>query len=273
MGQPPVSWLRVGLTLLQTRVDVAVGGSGAERLAGSVSRAWDRCLAAPDAPPADITVEVFLDHDETAVARTRELGTLAASDEQLLMNQLSVHLTLRAIASRHGHLWMLHACSVADTATGAGVVLVAPSGTGKTTAAAVLGRHFGYLTDETAGIRPDGTLVPYPKPLSVLGVGQRLKRQSSPTELGLLEAPGTPWLAAIALLDRRGGGGPPSVERVRTAEALPALAEQTSALQLLERPLHLVAGHLGRSGGLHRITYREAGDLVPLVSDLIGAGG
>ena len=52
-------------------------------------------------------------------------------------------------------------------------------------------------------------------------------------------------------------------------EALPALAEQTSALQLLDSPLHLVAGHLKRTGGLRRVTYREAADLVPVVADLM----
>ena len=98
--------------------------------------------------------------------------------------------------------------------------------------------------------------------------GQQPKRQASPTELGLRAAPAEPWLAAIALLDRTGAGAP-RVEEVRTVEALPALAEQTSALHRLDRPLHLVAGHLHRTGGLRRITYQEADDLAPVVADLI----
>ena len=112
--------------------------------------------------------------------------------------------------------------------------------------------------------------MPYPKPLSVLVDGRGPKRQAvTRPSWASWRRPPAPWLAAIALLDRTGSGAP-SVEAVRTVEALPALAEQTSALQLLDRPLHLVAGHLARTGGLRRITYREADDLVPVVADLIG---
>ena len=128
-------------------------------------------------------------------------------------------------------------------------------------------------TSATSPTRPppsgtDGTLLPYPKPLSVLVDGKGPKRQVSPAGLGLQAAPATPWLAGIALLDRTGSGAP-SVEAVPTVQALPALAEQTSALQLLDRPLHLVAGHLQSTGGLRRVTYREADDLEPVVADLI----
>jgi hypothetical protein len=256
------------LSLLGTRVDVLTSGGGAGALAASIAHAWDRCLADPDSPAATV-VEALLDDDGATVSEARGRGVVAARDEGSVLHHLVTSLTLNAIASRHGQLWMLHACAVADPATGASVVLVAPSGTGKTTAAVALGRHLGYLTDETAAIRADGTLVPYPKPLSVLVDGHRPKWQASPTELGLLAAPSEPRLAAIALLERTGAGAP-SVEKVRTVEALPALAAQSSALQLLERPLHLVAGHLARTGGLRRITYREAADLVPVVRDLIG---
>ena len=238
-------------------------------MADLISTAWDQCLADPGALPASRVVEVFLDDDEEAVGGARDQGMLADSDELRIMHWLSSKVTVEAITAHFGELWMLHACAVADPTTGATAVLVAPSGAGKTTAATALGRHFGYLTDETAAIRPDGTLLPYPKPLSVLVDGQGPKRQHSPTDLGLQAAPCAPWLAAIALLDRTGSGAP-SVEAVRTVEALPALAEQTSALQLLERPLHLVADHLHRTGGLRRITYREADDLVPVVAALIG---
>jgi len=257
------------LDLLETRVDVAVGGGGAARLADAIANAWDRCLAGPDAPAAGTVVEVFVDDDEAAVGRARDQGMMADSDELRVMHWLSSHLTVAAISAHFGELWMLHACAVADRTTGATAVLVAASGTGKTTAAVALGRHFSYLTDETAAIRSDGTLLPYPKPLSVLVDGEGPKQQHSPSDLGLLAAPARPWLAAIALLDRNGSGAP-RVDAVRTVEALPALAEQTSALQRHERPLHLVAEHLHRTGGLRRISYREAEDLVPVVAELVG---
>lgn len=258
----------MALELLGARVDVAVGGGGAAGLADAIATAWDRCLAGPGAPAAGTVVEVFVDGDEAAVGRARDRGMLADSDELRMMHWLSSKLTVAAISAHFGELWMLHACAVAEPTTGATAVLVAASGTGKTTAAVALGRHFGYVTDETAAIRLDGTLLPYPKPLSVLVDGQGPKQQQSPSDLGLLAAPATPWLAAIALLDRNGSGAP-RVDAVRTVEALPALAEQTSALQRHGRPLHMVAEHLHRTGGLRRISYREAEDLVPVVAQMV----
>ena len=260
---------RVALDLLETRVDIAVSGGGAARLTSAITTAWDRCLSGYDDRAADTVVEVFLDDDEAAVARARDQGMVADSDELRMMHWLSSNLTVAAISAHFGELWMLHACAVAEPTTGATAVLVAASGTGKTTAAVALGRHFGYLTDETAAIRADGTLLPYPKPLSVLIDGQGPKQQHSPSDLGLLAAAARPWLAAIALLDRNGSDAP-RVEAVRTVDALPALAEQTSALQRHERPLHMVAEHLHRTGGLRRVSYREAEDLVPVVAQLIG---
>ena len=64
----------VALELLGTRVDVAVGGSGAGRLADVIATAWDRCLADLGAPPAATVVEAFLDDDEAAVQGAREQG-------------------------------------------------------------------------------------------------------------------------------------------------------------------------------------------------------
>ena len=258
----------VALELLGTNVEVRLSGSGALHLKESITRAWDRCLAR-DGDSPEVVLSVTLD-SVPAVDRTRdERTTVTGSDEIQLMDQLATRLNLEALKARVGELLLLHACAVAEPASGATVVLVAPSGTGKTTASIALGRRFGYLSDEIAAIRPDGTMLAYPKPLSVLVDGQRPKRQVSPGELGLLEAPPGPWLAAIALLDRTPGPGRPVVARVRTVEALPAVAAQSSSLHLLDKPLHLVAGMLQRTGGLRRITYNDADDLVPVVAALM----
>lgn len=53
-----------------------------------------------------------------------------------------------------------------------------------------------------------------------------------------------------------------------TLDAIAALIPETSALNRLPRPLHAVADLLERTGPLVRLTYREASDLVPLVSAL-----
>jgi len=257
----------VALDLLGIRVTVRATGAGAASLEAAIRRAWDRCLASPSSTP-DIVLDVAL--DAGSAAGLIPGPAITGSDELLLMDLLASRLNLEALQARVGELLLLHACAVADPVSGATIVLVAPSGTGKTTAAVALGRRFGYLSDEIAAIRPDGRMLAYPKPLSVTVGGQRPKRQVSPSELGLLGSPGEPWLAAIALLDRAPASGGPVVSQVRTIEALPALAAQSSSLHLLDKPLRLVAGMLQGTGGLRRITYHSAEDLVPVVAEMMG---
>ena len=74
---------------------------------------------------------------------------------------LSIDVTLAALAQRAGELLLLHAAGLAAPDGGGVVVLVGPSGRGKTTAARVLGRHFRYVSDESIGIDTDGTVLPY----------------------------------------------------------------------------------------------------------------
>ena len=260
---------RVELELIGSRVDVVVAGSRGAELEKAIRTAWDRCLAPDPAVPPVAVLEAVLDDDTSVIEEARGRGAVAGVDQVHLMSNLTSSLTLAAIESRHGQLVMLHACALADPATGATIVLVAPSGTGKTTAALTLGAELAYLTDETAAIALDDVVVPYPKPLSLLADGRPPKQQVSPTALGLLEAPLAPRLAAIALLDRRAEVVPASMECVPTLEALATIAEQSSAIQLFPKPLHLLAGLLDRTGGLRRITYHEVADAAPLVMELL----
>ena len=163
------------------------------------ARAWEGCLREVDDVAPTRVVRAFLDSDPDRIAAVTGEEQIVGSDESTVMEWLTARVTLEGIESQHGRLWMLHACGLADPASGATVVLVAPSGTGKTTAARVLGRTFGYVSDETVAIGPDGAVVAYPKPLSLLEGGVRPKRQRSPRELGLVDAP----RAAVA-----GRGGP-----------------------------------------------------------------
>ena len=81
-------------------------------------------------------------------------------------------------------------------------MFVAPSGTGKTTLACLLGRSFGYLTDETVGIDPpSGRILPYPKPLSVR-ISPEKRRELSADELGLRAVPADPTVARLVVLLR-----------------------------------------------------------------------
>lgn len=248
-------------------------------LVDTVRAAWERCLAPASGPgrsvdpvdPVDAgTLDVRLDAPDSDPADRHAAiaaGAVAGTSLADVMHQLSPAVTLRLIEARAGALMMLHACALAHPTTGRTAVLVAPSGTGKTTLARTLGTSFGYLTDETAGIERDGRLLPYPKPLSVIPVpGEPIKDQLAPAACGLVPAPADPRLAAVVLLER-GAEGPavPEVETEPTVTALATLAGQTSYLTRVERPLHALAATIEQGGGLRRVRYRESASLAPLL--------
>ena len=183
---------------------------------------------------------------------------------------MTSEVTVAAILERAGELTMLHACGVADSG-GAVVALVAKSGTGKTTASSELARTFGYITDETVAIRVDGTVVPYPKPLSVKqGRPDAAKLQVGPDELGLHGAPDNPRIAAIALLDRISGGDYqlPAIEPVPLVDAVLALIPDTSSQAAVFQPLQSLCRLIDSVGGVFRVSYSEAADLTDSLAPL-----
>ena len=192
-------------------------------------------------------------------------GTVPA---QSMLSGLSTDVTLAAIEDRAGALLMLHAAGLA-TADGRVVALVGPSGRGKTTASRVLGREFGYVSDETVAIAADGTVLPYRKPLSLIENDRLPKVQRSPTDLGLRPLPRAPLrLAALVLLERTGDADPATLQRVGAAEGIAGLAQQASFLGRMSAPLHVLAAHIEAVGGVHRITYSDAETLAPLIREL-----
>lgn len=188
-----------------------------------------------------------------------------------VLQQTTQAVTRAFIAAQTGRLLMFHAGACAHPDSGAAVVYVAPGGTGKTTLSRILGRSLGYLTDETVGITADGHIRPYPKPLSIRPqdvIGPKL--ETSPDELALRTAPADPRLRRIVLLDRRDDhAGAPGTEVLGLAEAIIALAPETSALSSLDRPLHLLADLVGATGPVLRCRYREAEDLAPVLTSLL----
>lgn len=216
---------------------------------------------------------------QSAVVIRARLGDWGDGDDfgadtfERFADRVSTHVTLRAIVARKHDLVMLHAGAVADPATGAVVAFLGPSGRGKTTASIALGPHFSYVTDETVGIQDDLVVVPYRKPLSMKRDGVRWKAQVAPGDLGLLPLPNAPLrLARILLLDRDPeypADAPPKVEAVGLAEAMGELVPQISYLTERAAPLHRLRDLVAASGGLLRVTYREAHTLVPIVADLM----
>ena len=262
-------------------IHLTASGAHACELEREIRRVWARCIDDPVTgiasalridsasgalPEAAATLEVCLDDDEGVVAQASARGAVSATSMLQVMDELSSRVTQLGLEQRVGSAWLLHACALVHPDTGATVLLVAASGTGKTTAARTLGRHFGYLTDETAVVELDGSMTPFPKPLSLLVDGRRPKEQVAPDELGLQRVTQPGRLAAVAVLQREPDAEGVSVEAVPTVEALALLAEQTSSLHLIDQPLQTVADLLAERGGLRRLVYAECADLVPVVT-------
>lgn len=235
-------------------IDVVIE-SDHEVIASRIRQAWrDAVCESADAGHRTVTVSFAPGAD------------VHATDVDEILHNLSPAVTRAAIGARAGDLVMLHAAALADPATGATAVLVAPSGTGKTTAAITLGRSFAYLTDETAGITMDGEVLAYRKPLSVIETGF-FKTQRAPSELGLITTASTGALTALYLLERDPGHrGAPLTTVLDTIDALAELAPHASFLGRFQQPLQRLVGVLDRAGGAKRLVYAEASTLVPVLS-------
>lgn len=231
--------------------------------------AWSRCISTdkPQLPlvPPEPTPGAPFTASVTSTSTKHPAGTFrleAGSFEELAEN-LTSRLTIAAILANAGELTMLHACGVADPGTGAVVALVAKSGTGKTTAASVLARSYGYVTDETVAIAWDGSVIPYPKPLSVKQGAGAPKRQAGPDEFGLQPAPAMPFIRSIVLLNRIQGNRAtaPVLEKVSLADAVLALIPDSSSQADVVDPLQSLCRLIESVGGVWQVTYSEAADL------------
>lgn len=238
-----------------------------DELADAVREAWRDAATeeAPDDPRHRRTLTVAIAGDEAAP----QSPDVSGADVRDVLHHLSQAVTLAALDSRAGELVMLHAAALADPDTGATAVMVAASGTGKTTASMTLGKELVYLSDETAGIAPDGRVTRYRKPLSLVG-DDHLKAQVPPSELGLRLDRIDGRVKTVLLLERDPEHtGHPTVEHVNTVDAFALIAPQASALARTEKPLHRLAEIFESTGGVKRVTYAEAATLLPLIRVLL----
>ncbi len=187
-----------------------------------------------------------------------------------MLSGLSQQVTLAAIEAARGRAWMLHAAGIA-TPDGAVVVLVGPSGRGKTTAARALGTVYGYVSDETVAIDDDGRVWPYRKPLSVIEDSGAPKTQIPPSALGLQPLPDVELhVAAVVLLDRDPGHPEtPVIEVTDVGDALGDLVLQTSFLHDQPAALRFISALATATGGIRMVKYREADTLPPLIPELL----
>jgi hypothetical protein len=228
-----------------------------EELADLAKAAWADSIV-DDVKKSAISIQLTVPDDVTAT-----------NPADIVLEYLSQTVTTSLIEYHAEHLLMLHACAVADQETGAAVVLVGPSGMGKTTMARQLAAKWAYVTDECVALDEELRVMPYPKPLSVNESGYDAKRQLAPSSLGLHPVQGMTRAQAVLLLDRDPHAVEVVVEEVPTVPAIAMLAEHTSYLSRLDRPLHRLAALLHSADGLIKVTYAEAEQVSPLVDELL----
>lgn len=176
------------------------------------------------------------------------------------------------IEENAGRLVMFHAGAIADE-TGLVIGFVAPSGTGKTTFAREFGKRWQYVTDETLALWPDGTVLPYPKPLS-LGSQARgdQKVGMAPAVAGMRPLSGDAAnlrLAGIILLDRFDWyEDAPALTELPPLPAAAQIMEQTSSMLLHPNPLDTLARITQAGAGTWKLRYRDAADCVEAVEYL-----
>lgn len=250
----------------------------AEEERGPMLRRWERCAALSKDPRAlvlDETVEpVRFAAAAAAAAEADPAGggvTVVPDDPADLPYDLSRALTRRGIARLRGRgPLLLHAAALADG--GRALVLVAPSGGGKSTAALSLGQVLGYVTDESVVVAEDGRLAPYPKAPSLLGQADdpTSKVEPAPDDLGLGPTPGEVTLTALLAL-RRDGTSPPAVVPVPLVDHLVALVPETSSLWLVEGGLDRLARAAVAGGAPAELRYAEVESCTEVVRDHLAA--
>ena len=242
------------VTGLGAAVTLRADTPATEALLPRLRRAWSWCLdPAPDAIDAG-EVEVFD----------------GADDEEAMMQRLTQRVTQALLTARAGQLFLFHAAALCHPTTGATVVAIAPSGTGKTTLAAAMGRRYDYLTDETAGILDDGRIVAYPKPLS-LRQSAPAKVETSPDDLGLVRPAVAARLAAVVLLRREPDTRPvPDVLELPLLDGIAEMAPESSSLYVMQNPLRRLRDLLAPVEPVLQVTYADVSQLDGLVAELVG---
>ncbi|WP_052226370.1 P-loop NTPase family protein [Microbacterium mangrovi] len=252
--------------VLTSAVRVELDESIPADVRAGIAQQWAH-LQVPDAP---LGLEALRVRTVGSPDRGGPARSVLVNDPSEAPDTLATELTLVGLRALVGRAFLFHAAGLA-TRDGSVIALVGPSGRGKTTASRALGQSLAYVSDETVGIRPDGSIIPYPKPLSV-GNRPGTKTLYPPDEVGLTVADGALRLGALVLLDRDPDGSGVQVESVDLIDALAELVSQTSSLASVPEPLTTLAALIARTGGVRRVRYAEAGDLCAVVDEILAPG-
>lgn len=228
-------------------------------------------------PTVKVGLEDYADSEAHPAVEIGKFAYLKAKPDNLdfAAERLTVEVTLKMLEQLAGKTTLFHAAALGHEASQKGMILIGPSGRGKTTASRFLGQHFLYLSDETSVIDSDFHLHPYPKPLSVIVDPARPKQQINPVDEGMRAL--SPLndeieLAHMVLLNRQDGVPTPYAERVPLADALLGMVSETSGLDVSEKGLNKLNDLINHCGGVLRVTYTEIGDTLPIFTSLFEGG-
>lgn len=250
---------RLRVTALGHTIDLGVLPDALPRLEAQ----WSRCLADDRAKGAGAVPDEVID--------------LGRSDSPTYDYAAATQITLSAIGLVGATRLNLHAAGL-GAPDGRVLTLVAPSGTGKTTACTHLARRLAYVTDECVSVGLDDfDVLAFPKPLSLkaggtgdgTGDAHDAKVVTGPDQLGLARPTGPLRVGPLVLLDRRRAVDEPRLLPLDWTTALLELIPQTSGLPRLHRPLQVLVDLLHRAGGAHRLVYAEFETAEPLLHALL----
>lgn len=227
-------------------------------------QAWSGAALKRGRPDATMTIGTNVSNSQTYDAYGADYDALAAAT--------STKVTLRGIERARGKYLMLHAAGIA-LPDGRVVAFVAPSGGGKTTLASHLGKHYGYVSDETIMIDRDLLVHPYRKPLSVIEDPEKKwkKTQISPDELGLRPLPEvTLRLAAIVLFERDDQhSGAPAAGAIALPDAVEGLSGQISYFGDIPDSVCMLADIVEKTGGIRTLKYTEADAVAAVIDEIL----
>lgn len=244
--------------------------------ASAMAARWQRCidLAGSGTPLLDaqpVRVRAMIAPAEPPTGPPDQC-TVIARDADRLPYHLSREVTRAGLTRLRGRATLLHAAALADEA-GRAVALVAPSGGGKSTAARILGRRLGYLSDESVVLLTDDRIAPHPKPLSlVTDPGDPgAKEERPPDELGLLPTSPRPRLASLLTLRRDPTARTPLLQPVGLLDQILAVLPETSSMWWLPGGLHRLARAVTAGGEPRELRYAEIETCHDLVAEHLAA--
>jgi energy-coupling factor transporter ATP-binding protein EcfA2 len=248
------------LNILGTRLAIVLDDFGVEERK-HLRALFSRCLQTSD--------DVFIDASLTPSKDLALNASHASGDgdiERVLADIVS-GVTFAAIERANQDQLLVHAAALEIESSGEVVAFIAPSGVGKTTLARTLGTTNGYVTDETLAVNlENGSVTPYAKPLSVLVADSTVKKQFGPDELGLQEASEELHLSSVYYLERDEDSAHDGlVTSLDWIEAVGLLVPQISFLAKRQNPLKDLFKFIDWAGGVHRVTYKSAKSLQPLL--------